>query len=307
MSDARVIHKKAGGGDRACALDHFEHRVWVQYILSADDYGVMRASESMVRADNRRLEAERPQKVQRALERVLSVGLVMAFINQGVRFFWQRDWQDFQGIRYPRMTVNPAPPTQELLTATRVTLKLFGDRADVIARQDYHQIVARLRSLAGAGGRETLPLTQTLASEDLSEREESARETQPPAWRQGPRPAPLVGNHSKCWDAPQACARGLCIPAFLGQQWRQQLGFDPVENDAEIRAFVNAEIAKLPPGAIGDDPLKFWRAAWSARHGSQAPAPAAMAGARENATAHTLRAAREVLTRERPTRGELDE
>jgi hypothetical protein len=104
-----------------------------------------------------------------------------------------------------------------------------------------------------------------------------------PAWTHQQRGAPLIGNHAGCFHAPVACERGLCVPMKLGQQWRQQSVSDP-----DIRAFVEATITALPPGAIGDDPFTFWRAAWSAQHGSRAPAKAALPGSRQRAADVTL-------------------
>ncbi len=84
----------------------------------------------------------------------------------------------------------------------------------------------------------------------------------------------LVGNHRSCFPTPEACARGLCLPAHLGQQWTMQLrASDHPDPHGYLVAFVHGELDRLSPGPIGDDPLKFWRAAWSARNGSQAPAP----------------------------------
>jgi len=104
---------------------------------------------------------------------------------------------------------------------------------------------------------------------------ESAREGPAPAWTQTPsrRTSALVGGHRGCFDlTPTACARGLCVPNWLGQQWRQQYGDDLAGAERAIRAVVAAALAALPPvGPIGDEPKKFWPAVWRAAHGSQAP------------------------------------
>ena len=113
--------------------------------------------------------------------------------------------------------------------------------------------------------------------------EDRHAETRAPIFAHGQRGTPLVGNHARCFFAPEACARGLCIRKFLGLEWRQQGA-----SDEAIRAFVRATISGLADGPIGDEPLKFWRAAWSARHGSQAPAPAVPAGPRQRAADVTL-------------------
>jgi hypothetical protein len=109
----------------------------------------------------------------------------------------------------------------------------------------------------------------------------------------------LVGDHRRCLPAAAAaCARGLCVPAFLASQWLAQLrGAGEVDPEGSIRAFVAEELARLS-GVIGDDPLRLWRAAWQARHGTQArAAPPILSGrgdASRDAMARTLarRAAR---------------
>jgi hypothetical protein len=90
------------------------------------------------------------------------------------------------------------------------------------------------------------------------------------------RPISLVqpGNHGGCY-APESCARGLCLPVFLGRQWAAQLApDDPVEGERAVRAFVTYTLQTTAVGAVGEDPLKFWRAKWHAYHGSTVPAPA---------------------------------
>ena len=88
-----------------------------------------------------------------------------------------------------------------------------------------------------------------------------------PAWRQrSSRPTTLIqppANHAKCFHAPAACARGVCIPAFLGRQWEAQTREQP----GYIAAFV-AEALANTSGPVGDDPLAWWREQWRAKHGS---------------------------------------
>lgn len=112
----------------------------------------------------------------------------------------------------------------------------------------------------------------------VSPRDQGTQGAPVPVWGHGNRHrgSGLVGNHTRCFDVAAACGRGLCIPAFLGQQWLQQLELDTsVDARPTIQRFAEGVIAALPPGPIGDEPLKFWRAAWSNRHGSQAPATSA--------------------------------
>lgn len=116
---------------------------------------------------------------------------------------------------------------------------------------------------------------EILGSESESDSDSESDETHtgapvsadPPAWRANGRSDSLVKPpHVACFDMPAACARGVCLPRFLGEQWRAQLGGDRVSADAEIRAFVDRVLAKTS-GPVGADPLKFWRAQWEAAHG----------------------------------------
>jgi hypothetical protein len=116
-----------------------------------------------------------------------------------------------------------------------------------------------------------------------SKKKEQRAAARAPVWTHGRPGAPLIGNHAGCFHAPAACERGLCVPLKLGLQWRQQR-----VPEAAIRAFVESTIARLPTGPIGDDPFTFWRAAWSAQHGSRAPKRASLPGDRPRAADVTL-------------------
>jgi hypothetical protein len=88
----------------------------------------------------------------------------------------------------------------------------------------------------------------------------------------GMRPGGLVGDHRRCApQASEACARGLCVPAFLVSQWLTQMDADvlPDVAAADVKRFVRETLDGLPPGPVGDDPLKFWRDAWRVAHGSR--------------------------------------
>lgn len=398
MADGRILHKKASHGDRVRGLSHLEYRVWTQYILSADDYGVMRASAAVIQADNRNLDDEPTSRIKRAMDAILNAGLVETFTLQGQVYWWQVDWQDFQQIKYPRDSVHPTPPEADLERATEPTRSLFLTRVpghsstgqqearlrDAIARSvrhaltvdvasvetecrignsycdvvvrlvdgryvavevkrhpvtqaalnqvrryrdalatsthaevvallvcrqgrkegqfDHHDVtlaefdnsyvavietcqIGRLlfrkqwvlfdksNALAGAGGRETLTLTPTPTLSPTPSEEEIAEEIAPLArvtivspHRPG-RQKPLVSSHMGCFFAPNACARGVCVPSWLGTEWLQQFD-DPQDGQAEIAAFIAAILSRLPAGPVGDPPKDFWRAAWRAHYGS---------------------------------------
>lgn len=151
MADARLIHKTMGQSAKIAALSDFEFRVWVQYQLSANDFGVMPAESSTLQSDNRVLRTRPHRKVQAALENVIGVGLLWTFLHQEQRYVWQWDWNDYQGVRWPRATIHPAPPAAELSRASVLTQKLFAD----------HFARARKES-----GRLAEPLRQSSAEND---------------------------------------------------------------------------------------------------------------------------------------------
>ncbi len=96
-----------------------------------------------------------------------------------------------------------------------------------------------------------------------------------PVWTNRRYGAPtLVGNHLKCYQT-DACARGLCVPAYAAQRWLGQISKDePLQGDAYVQAFVKTVLATTPEGPIGDDPLDFWRNHWATKHGvTTAPPP----------------------------------
>lgn len=90
-------------------------------------------------------------------------------------------------------------------------------------------------------------------------------------------------DHRKCFFAPEACARGLCIPGFLGGQWTGQAG------DAAVATFIRFTLASTPEGPVGD-PLVFWRDKWQIAHGQ---ASTRRTGARTDDTIAAARASLE--------------
>jgi hypothetical protein len=281
---------------KVSALSDFEHRVWTQYILSADDFGVMPASAFVLQADNAALATRPTRKVQAALETVISVGLVLVFTHQGTRYVWQKDWQDWQEIRWPRRTSRPLPIVQG--EATAATQKLFGEHSKKLT-QNFGETTEKLTSRAQARNPNPNPDPNPNShSEDLVSESEEIPTGDPPVWnpngRGMARQSALVGDHRRCSpEASEACGRGLCVPAFLVGQWRanlRQITEDEREIDAGIRQLVREELARHA-GVIGDDPLKFWRAAWEAKHGSQRPAT----GSTHSRTGDTVQAGKASL------------
>jgi hypothetical protein len=106
-------------------LTDLEYRVWTQYLLTSDDFGVMRATAAKIQADNGHL-ANRPAKVIiRCLDALVKCGLVREFTDQGHRFIYSHNWQTYQKVEYPRATDNPRPPADHLEQCDEPTRELF--------------------------------------------------------------------------------------------------------------------------------------------------------------------------------------
>lgn len=128
MPDDRLFHKRLGHSKKVNSLTDLEFRVWVQYELSADDFGVMRYSAVTIQADNDALEARPAKVIQRALDRLVETGLVLSFEHQSQRYLCQADWQNFQRVRFPRATVHPVPPADVLAKCSASTRERFQQR-----------------------------------------------------------------------------------------------------------------------------------------------------------------------------------
>lgn len=107
-------------------LTDLEFRVWTQYLLSADDFGVMRCSAVTLQADNDHLANRKPKQLDRCLESLVKSGLVKDFTHQKRRYVFQHDWQKWQKVEYPRGTTNPQPTPDALGLCDAVTRELFG-------------------------------------------------------------------------------------------------------------------------------------------------------------------------------------
>jgi hypothetical protein len=79
--------------------------------------------------------------------------------------------------------------------------------------------------------------------------------------------------NSPHWDCPRgalaACKRGICVPKKLYREWLGQFG-DRDGAVSQISAFIDATLASIRHGPIGDKPWEFWRSAWEFMHESKA-------------------------------------
>lgn len=116
-------------------LTDLEYRVWTQYLLTADDFGVMHATAVALQNANLHL-ANRPAKlIKRCLDVIVEIDLVRGFDHQGQHYVFQTDWQRWQKVEFPRATINPAPEGTDLASCDEGTRALFtkhpgGQRKD---------------------------------------------------------------------------------------------------------------------------------------------------------------------------------
>jgi len=94
-------------------------------MLSADDFGVMAWSPAKVKGDNLALQRESEDAIGAALDVIAGTGLVVLFEHQGQTFACSESWQDYQKIRYPRVSYLPSPPADILAKLSRKTRGLF--------------------------------------------------------------------------------------------------------------------------------------------------------------------------------------
>lgn len=135
----RFLHPRAGKSHKVSMLTDLEYRVWTQYLLSADDFGVMRGTAVAFQNDNDHLANRKPREVQRCIDALVKASLVRRFEHQGKPYLFQHDWQKWQKVEYPRATLEPMPPEDALAACDEDTRKLFalhpGGRGEKFTRR----------------------------------------------------------------------------------------------------------------------------------------------------------------------------
>ncbi len=256
MPDDRFIHRRLGHSERVNTLTDFEFRVWTQYLLSSDDFGVMRFSAATLQADCDALTGKNAKAVQRAVERLAIVGLVRTFVHQNRTYCYQHDWQDWQKVEYPRATLHPIPPLDGMTDATR---KLFGKfpggwgRGKSNGSPNVPQtLVEHLENVPQTFGE----ASGTITPEPLAVSHEplavSRGPVLHPARRHGLQTLHRTGHHTHAF-----CSERICVPDFLHDKFRRALGGHG--SDAGLRQFYEETVNGIPDSQpIDSDPLKFW-------------------------------------------------
>jgi hypothetical protein len=241
MPDDRMLHRCQGYSAKLSQCDHLTYRVWTQYLLSADDFGVMPDSAAIIRGANFALEREPEAAVVAALAFIKQIGLVEPFAHQGRQYLCSLAWQDFQGVRFPRASHYPVPPTEVFRKLSRRTAELFqrhSARARVLEASQPLAHANGLRLSTGGGAGEGTPTPRVATGPHRS--------------------------HAFCSIA--------CVPAFLHREFRTGLNRpDEDEADAELRAGYLDHVTAWPAGKPTGDAVHFWRAWYRARY----PAPTA--------------------------------
>lgn len=121
-----MIHPRLGHSDKVTSITDVEFRVWMQYILSADDFGLMPCEAIRIQADNRALAGRPLRTIQRCLERLIVTGLLLEYRDgQDRRYVCDPVWQKWQHISYPKQSLHPPPPPDVLTKCDQLTQELF--------------------------------------------------------------------------------------------------------------------------------------------------------------------------------------
>jgi hypothetical protein len=295
MPDDRFIHRRLGHSDKVSALSDFEFRVWTQFILSSDDFGVMRLSATTVQADNDAFAAKGAKMVQRALDRLAIVGLIRTFQHQNRTYCYQHDWQDWQKVRYPSKTIHPCPPADALAECSRDTQWLFsfypggGDKLPSWKApkewEHSRKIPGKFLEEPREDSRDdSASHAQPLAvSQSLTPFAVRRSPAPPPAQRHGLQTLHRGGHQRHAW-----CSERICVPDFQHEKFVGAVG--GTSADLQLKAFYDQTVAGIPDSQpIESDPLKFWPPLVTARWPPQSASVGTRTAALQRATAEFLR------------------
>lgn len=277
MPDDRFLHRRAGHSAKVNLLTDLEYRVWTQYLLSADDFGVMRGTHHPIQNDNDHL-ANRPAKlIQRCLDALVRVGLVRRFEHQGKPYVYQHDWQFWQKVYYPRATNQPAPPPDALADCCEATQRLFGFHPGGAKKkkpEDSEKVPGTFTEDSSLPRADAPAKRLTANKERLtahgSEGMQGEPRHRPPTLVTSPAQQRNIAHFGPCGH----------VPNFLHAEFAGKVrngGADEAEADRQVRAFYADVEQRYAGQVVGEDPLKFWRARFAEQARSAAPMSAAAA------------------------------
>jgi hypothetical protein len=236
-----MLHRRQGTSAKLAQCDHLTYRVWTQYLLSSDDCGVMVDEAAKIRGDNLALLRESEEEIRKALDLLLSLGLVVRFEHQGQRYLCSLDWQDHQGVAYPRKRYLPVPPPDVLAQCSPKTRELFDKSS---------------KAKEGDGYR------HTLTANGLSVRSSEGESEGEPPMRGG-------CLHGGSHRSHASCGR-VCVPDFLHTEFLTLIGGDEDKADLELRAHYRRWWAALAPNAVVTEPLRWLRARFAETYADKA-------------------------------------
>lgn len=279
----RFFHPRAGHSRKVTALSDLEFRVWWTYQMAADDYGVMRRSPIVLQAANDSLARRSSKAVDRALDRVVDIGLLVPFEHQDEWYVCQLDWQDFQRVRWPRASSQPTPTSDVLSHCSGSTRELFLQRlritSEVPPEESCH---VRAREEANANGlrltangctsedAESLGKTQISTSDspralkkpefsDMSHRENRGAVGRSDGVFAGQLPKDHV-KHAAC-DPGFAWCVPMAVHAKLVNKLAPKHSGDREAASAALKAWYPTVWRALPADfVISGDDFKFWQA-----------------------------------------------
>lgn len=293
-----MSHPEQATSRKVSALTDFEYRVWEQTKLSADDFGVMPYSATVLRADNLRLRGVKEASVFSALRQLVKAGLLLTFTHQGEEYAFAPVWQTWQQVRFPRKTSRPRPDEDALAKCDAETRELFrkhpGGRTKIVGQSsDTDQ--TRDGSKGGHSGHEVPASANASANAPVvSSLEESPRETRYPVG--GGRPRSIVEPPAR-WgvvhgDHVAGFCDWKCFPNDLANQFATQLaerdGITVEDASGEVVLWAKRVRASgvMPTGSKF---YEFWNGQWEATHGTSKPVTEGAAG-RQNRTKQNIAA-----------------